>query len=175
MQPFPMTPPPFPDRHLRPPVPRPTPITLGRYGSSTRLMNSDCSGPCTPGYYCPTGSNSSTAAPCGGVAWYCPLGTGSPVSVPVGFYSLPEDLSQPATRSSVAQCQPGQFCVAGGRAPCPGGTYNDTAGRDRECSTPCPAGGEGGRARALSRCAVAVWAVMVEPPPSLPPDPPSAQ
>ena len=36
----------------------------GRFGSSVRLSNSACSGPCDRGFYCPAGSTSNQENPC---------------------------------------------------------------------------------------------------------------
>ena len=42
----------------------------GVYGNASGLTSRACSGNCAPGYYCPPGSSSPTAVPCGNVSVY---------------------------------------------------------------------------------------------------------
>ena len=46
--------------------------TAGRYGASTGMTNSSCTGVCQQGYYCAAGSASPQAAPCGSASRFCP-------------------------------------------------------------------------------------------------------
>ena len=60
--------------------------------------------------------------------------------VPVGSYSTPDadGVTPTNTRSGVAPCVAGEFCVSGIRQPCPGGTYSSSQGQVA-CNT-CPQG-----------------------------------
>ena len=117
----------------------PVPCPAGRFGASDGLPSSTCTGDCPAGYYCGNG----TVAPlvCGNASVYCPGGSSSPSLVPPGSYSTPE-AGNASLRSGVAQCQSGEYCVAGSgvRLPCSGGTYSADVGRTIPCDTSCPAG-----------------------------------
>lgn len=66
-----------------------TPCAAGRYGATTSLNISDCSGQCSAGYVCNgTGNISPTAQPCGSPAVYCPAGSAAAIPVTDGYYSL---------------------------------------------------------------------------------------
>jgi hypothetical protein len=110
----------------------------GRFGNTTELRTSSCSGLCAPGHVCGVGSVSSTAAPCGDALVYCPGGSSAPTPVQVGWYSTPESTSS-ALRTGEALCVPGEFCEGGVRRACSGGSFSALAGQTG-CST-CPAGG----------------------------------
>ncbi len=89
----------------------------GRYGSTTGLSSSLCSGPCDAGYLCPAGSVGPRQNVCGGVERYCPQGdAGSPRIAPVGKFTVPESGS-PATRSGIQDCPPNDYCSGGERSP----------------------------------------------------------
>ena len=63
----------------------------GRFGTPGAVLTSSaCSGTCAPGFYCPAGSTSSGAVPCGGIGVFCPAGSGAPVPVNgPGWYTTP--------------------------------------------------------------------------------------
>jgi len=65
----------------------------GRYGITTRLESSDCSGPCQAGFYCPSGSVTRNELPC-----------------PKGRYGNKEGL---ATQTCSGACQNPIYCLAG--------------------------------------------------------------
>ncbi|KAJ1420393.1 hypothetical protein B484DRAFT_351281 [Ochromonadaceae sp. CCMP2298] len=120
-----------------------TQCPAGRYGSSSALNSSACSGPCEPGHYCPPASLTGTALPCGGAGSYCPEGSSEPTAVSVGYYTLDAQGSEAptASRSQQTQCPRGYYCVGGMRQVCPAGTYGATAGLSSPaCSGICPAG-----------------------------------
>ena len=95
----------------------------GRYGNETSLSVSDCSGPCAPGYECPSGSTVDTALICP-PGYYCDGGVRQPC--PAGRYS-----SANGTTSA-------ETCT-----PCPAGTVGPTAAAvDVTLCVPCT-GGEG--------------------------------
>jgi MinD superfamily P-loop ATPase len=49
---------------------------------------SQCSGPCDPGFYCPEGSVSPTEKLCGDTDKYCPRGSYKPTMVSPGYFSI---------------------------------------------------------------------------------------
>ena len=71
----------------------------GRYGDSEGLENSFCTGKCSAGYFCPKGSKSGTAKPCGvdkappQAKWYCESESSSPVEASQGYYTTAIDPS----------------------------------------------------------------------------------
>ena len=56
------------------------PCPAGYYGNETGVVEPLCSGPCVQGYYCPPGSTTPTAVPCGSAGVYCPAVSRSPLS-----------------------------------------------------------------------------------------------
>ncbi len=84
----------------------------GRYGaaSSVALFNSSCSGDCSAGYYCPSGSNAPTLYPCGSAAFYCPAGASAPIPVSVGYYTTG---GVSTNRTGQQQCPVGSYCSGG--------------------------------------------------------------
>ena len=89
------------------------PCPAGRFGCATGLGTAECNGPSAPGFYCPAGSGSNHAQPCGNASVYCPEGAPAPITVQDGYYSLggPSSLQQ----SQQALCPVGSFCVGGVR------------------------------------------------------------
>jgi hypothetical protein len=92
----------------------------GSFGCADRLSVPTCNGPCTAGYYCPAGSTSSQAEPCGGgpgqpdaAAYYCPPGAPLPSRVGDGNYSTGSPDFAPHVRTGQAVCPAGRFCVGG--------------------------------------------------------------
>ena len=93
----------------------------GRYGASTGNTAASCSGPCSPGYYCPAASTNATQNAC-----------------PAGTYGASAGLS---TASCTALCSAGFYCPAGSTSatqlPCPAGKYNSDPGKGspNDCSS----------------------------------------
>ncbi len=114
------------------------PCPPGRYGSVPNLQNATCSGLCSAGYICPSGSVSSEAQQCGSEEAYCPEGSSQPKRVPPGF--LGAGLS-PTLQYQVVSCHLGSFCKQGVATQCPPGRYgNTTALETKDCSGECDAG-----------------------------------
>jgi hypothetical protein len=115
----------------------------GTYGANAALFTSECSGPCAAGFYCPTGSTSSTEMPCGGSDVYCPEGSSAPTPVEPGHYtvdgSYEADGWSNRTRTRQLLCPQGHYCVGGVRYGCPAGTYSTAFGATA-CDAVCPAG-----------------------------------
>lgn len=114
----------------------------GRFGAARSTgesgpTSSQCDGPCSAGYYCPAGSTSDEQNECGGNDKYCPGGSGSATSVPSGWRSLGGG-TDGDTRTSVAQCSLGTYCVDGVARNCPAGRYAAKQGQS-SCDT-CSAG-----------------------------------
>ena len=129
-------------------------------GDGSGLDNARCSGPCAPGYYCPTGSSSKNQHACGGPEVYCPVGSPEPYPVGEGNYSsvdideyenedgtlVPASTNMASTvaadaRASQRICEPGYFCENGIRRPCPAGHYGSDRGLSaRTCNGKCPPG-----------------------------------
>ena len=104
-----------------------TPCGPGRYGNAG-ATNDMCSGECRAGYFCPAGSSSSTANMCGrrlnGV--FCPPGSSEAQLVPDGKLAIGGVDSR--TRTDIADCPPGAFCVGDTQTGCPEGKYVAEAG-----------------------------------------------
>ena len=107
----------------------------GRYGHTSGINLATCSGLCTAGFYCPAGSTSATASPCGGSSVYCPSGASLPINVSAGYYSV----GTVGQRSDQQQCAPGSYCVGGVSIPCPVATFSNTSGAT-VCAGVCAAG-----------------------------------
>ena len=125
------------------------------------LIMSNCSGPCAPGYLCPTGSSRATQEVCGNTSVYCPVGSYVPTPVSVGYYTIGEcEFMQQAvcvcgsgrflrcaggtnesTRYDQVICPPGHYCDFGVMIDCPPGRYGATSGLSSpDCTGPCSAG-----------------------------------
>lgn len=112
------------------------PCVAGRYGGTTGLSISTCSGPCSAGFFCPAGSNNATAAVCvnvGGAWTYCPPASSAPLVPADGYYPN-------SNRSSVLACNPGFWCKGGVKSPCSDGYYGGLAESRATCTGPCTAG-----------------------------------
>lgn len=122
------------------------PCPGGRFGNSTGLTTSDCSGVCTAGYYCPLASITPTANLCPAGS-YCPEGSAEPILCPAGSFGNETGLShsscsgscsagyycpQGSTSAKEIICPLGSYCPDGTRYGtefiCPLGTYNDEPG-----------------------------------------------
>ena len=134
---------------------------FGKYGTSCKGnhcigdVNSDCTGPCSAGYFCPESSHSSKQQDCGTSNYYCPKGSASRRKVEKGFYSTPlkkdddygidsnwDHQKNAQHKSGQALCNPGFWCRDGIRFPCSeSGAYGEISGLTNEnCSAPCPIG-----------------------------------
>ena len=88
------------------------PCPSGTYGLVSTI-SSDCTGPCSPGYYCPLGSTSPTQMECGGQYVYCPLNSSLPMNVSLNHYTV----------GGTATTRTGQVvCVSTRVSPCPSTT-----------------------------------------------------
>ena len=93
---------------------RTLPCPPGSYGLPVGGLSSpSCSGACAAGFFCPAGSGSSTAVPCGVASFYCPAGSGAPVPVSANFYSTPLGAATAAQRTGQAPCPAAYACAAG--------------------------------------------------------------
>ncbi|ETV67019.1 hypothetical protein, variant 1 [Aphanomyces astaci] len=102
------------------------PCPGGRFGTQMEETSALCSGVCRRGHYCPVGSISATAQPCGGAHLYCPQGSPYPLPITLGYYSIDSVLgldSDPTRHDAQVSCEPGYYCIHGQRFPCPGGRY----------------------------------------------------
>lgn len=117
----------------------------GRYGWSYGLSTPECSGECSPGFYCPSypypGSVKAEQVECGGSDLYCPPGTGNnPLIVSSGYYTTGGG-ADGKTRSGQRACEPGTYCEKGETHPCPSGTYGKSYKmKNSACSGFCPPG-----------------------------------
>lgn len=122
---------------------------------------------CPPGYACPEGTANETAVPCGSrsalelllraenpedSSWelsayatglrdavYCPMGSAIPTRAEAGFYTIGGESNE--VRSSQHRCEPGHYCAAGVRHPCPAGSFGAIAGlATSACSGQCAPG-----------------------------------
>lgn len=123
---------------------------VGMFGDVEGLETKDCSGICDRGYFCTQGSTSRRQNKCGGPNFYCPPGSSAPTRVSTGFYSVFTGVDSGAqqfwdrgntTASAELPCEPGYYCNAGIKYPCPPGTfgwrYGDTS---PACGGQCSAG-----------------------------------
>ncbi|GMH53582.1 hypothetical protein TrRE_jg872, partial [Triparma retinervis] len=110
----------------------------GTYGSSTGNTASTCEGPCAAGFYCPAGSISEKENRCGTPNLYCPQGSAAPISVPSDHYSI---TGAHDTRSAIAICPRGSYCIDGVSRLCPAGRYGGVTGLTTpECEGACKEG-----------------------------------
>ena len=121
------------------------PCPAGSFGDQIGLNSSQCSGPCPPGFFCPTGTANRESHFCGSADLYCPSGSSVPIKATPGYYTVDnqgsEDLNTQLTRSRQVICPRGYFCTEGVKQACPGGTYGSVEGLDSpRCSGLCPEG-----------------------------------
>ena len=108
----------------------------GKFGSTTGLGTSTCSGECAAGYYCPSNSASPHEFECGSAAVHCPAGSAAPLVVPPGMYSIGG--FNTTTRTSAVECPAGTFCLNGVMSPCPAGRFGcSILVSEPQCSGPC--------------------------------------
>lgn len=95
---------------------------------------------CRPGYFCPAGSSSATANPCGGEAVYCPQGSAAPVVAEPGELTV-GGFPNGTTRTATQPCLLGSFCLGGVSQLCPAGRFGCSEYVfDVLCNGPCAAG-----------------------------------
>ncbi|CAM9882958.1 unnamed protein product, partial [Discosporangium mesarthrocarpum] len=82
-----------------------------------------CSGLCTAGYYCLTGSTLPTQHHCGHAGVYCPEGSSAPTEVLEGFYTAHSG-PEAGTQSAQVLCEPGHYCTDGVKYQCREGTFH---------------------------------------------------
>lgn len=134
----------------------------GRYGDSTGLTNSGCSGVCAAGYYCPEQSTSPTQVQCGysyvrvepsdeqvntvipGArlgkpnSVFCLEGSSVPLVAHPGYSTVLGNLT---TRENEVPCPHGAYCSEGVVYDCPAGRYGITERlQTPECSGLCQKG-----------------------------------
>lgn len=121
--------------------------SAGLFGGTIGLNNSLCSGNCTAGYYCPSGSTSSMEFDCGNASVYCPQGSSSPQKCLDGYYTTNieglDNVDSISIRSTQLICPKGYRCFNGIKYACLGGTYGNKIGLGHDatnCSGICPAG-----------------------------------
>lgn len=115
------------------------PCPGGTYGDVAGLSLPSCSGECSPGYFCPPKSISSTQNYCGSAAYYCPPASVEPLPASDGYYTI-SSLAIGSTNSVYMThqlpCDAGNYCIGGVRSACPAGTF----GQDGRLSTPACSG-----------------------------------
>ena len=105
--------------------PSATLCAAGRYSNRTGQTNSQCSGPCQEGYYCPEGSSSATQHPCGAVGLYCPSESDLPKVAQPGEITIG---GSDATRTAVEPCPKGSQCAGGVATVCSPGFFSNETG-----------------------------------------------
>lgn len=115
-----------------------------RWGQATPL----CSGTCSAGYHCPSGSISATEVLCGDASRFCPSGSAAPLLCPAGSYTIGGDAS---SRHSYRIAPPGRFAIGGLLYDCPSGYYGNSFGLSSpHCSGRCALPGYYCPARSVS-------------------------
>ena len=110
----------------------------GYYGDTEGQTSRTCTGPCQPGYYCDSGSNTSTQHECGSASVYCPEGSSIPRPALPGELTVGPSLTR---RNSTLHCPVSQYCVQGTAYPCPAGRFGCATGLGTPASNgPCAAG-----------------------------------
>ena len=135
----------------------------GTYAMNSMTTSPTCEGKCQAGYYCTEGSASPTQNKCEndripgkktGKKYtnkvYCPPGSWEPTQVSEGFYCIHTgieagamDIYDPGLELCSAEipCDPGYYCSAGRKHPCPPGTFGWRHGLTTQlCSGLCAAG-----------------------------------
>jgi hypothetical protein len=117
----------------------------GTYGDAISLNSSRCSGPCPPGFFCPSGTVHSYSHMCGDASVFCPESSSSPHNVSLGYYTVDavgsDEPAAATTRVRQVVCPRGHYCEGGIKYLCPGGTYGSAEGQSSSiCSGVCPEG-----------------------------------
>lgn len=84
-----------------------TACPAGRFGDVPGLFDETCSGPCAAGFFCPAGSVSARARPCGHAGVVCGPGAAAPTVVPPGFYSVSATASGESVVEYLSPSPPG--------------------------------------------------------------------
>ena len=92
----------------------------GSYGAKGGLTNSNCSGLCAIGHYCPLGSARRGEKMCGSPDKYCPKGQPLPLNVSDGHFTVNRNQER---RSDEKICPKGSYCVGGIKRACPAGSF----------------------------------------------------
>lgn len=133
----------------------------GTYQSSTGGQSPLTCLPCEPGFACPVAGMTAMTTQCS-PGYYCPPGTQSPsqYACPAGTYSDAVDIISPndclacppghtckvgSTSGTLNDCLPGKYCPLGtsfgNDVSCPAGTYSNIAGlQSSDQCTECPGG-----------------------------------
>jgi len=135
----------------------------GRFGRTAGLSDASCSGLCSKGFFCPSGSVSQYQRACGGTNKVCPIaGLAEPLDVTDGSYTITSDSSN-STILALTDCLAGYYrsnstttvstrvsavpVMASEKQclPCPNGFYKSHAGDGpcRACDTYTTRGGDG--------------------------------
>jgi hypothetical protein len=135
----------------------------GVYAATTALTSAACSGNCTAGYACPSGSTSPMAITCQ-PGQYSLAGASQCTPCPAGVFGATAALSSAAcsgnctagyacgagsVSSMALGCTPGKYSLSGAGvcSMCPQGVYGDAdLLTSPACTAPCPAGTYGGSA-----------------------------
>ncbi len=129
----------------------------GRYAENEGAYQEFCEGPCSNGYFCPSGSYSRKQYECGSqrgldatgvkdpTALYCPTGMNTGSSVPTivspGYYTVGGEHLTNKTRFSQRICPVGHYCTDGRRIRCPAGRYGGSEGLPNiSCTDECDPG-----------------------------------
>lgn len=113
----------------------------GRYGDKEGETDSECTGPCKAGFFCPLGSFSPTQVECGpNPNVYCPESSYLPAYVSEGYYANEND--ELNRKTSQELCPPGWYCPGDGlRHKCQAGYFgSDTGLTTPTCNGVCRAG-----------------------------------
>eukprot|EP01038_Epipyxis_sp_PR26KG_P010959 gene10959-14719_t len=107
----------------------------GFWGGEFGQIQSNCSGLCSPGYYCPLGSISSREVMCGDPNRFCAGGNSKPSTVNPGYYSTGGNES---VRTSQVIAPIGHYAISGLLYTCSAGRYGANQGlHTADCSGPC--------------------------------------
>jgi hypothetical protein len=82
----------------------------GKYGATSGLLTSGCTGYCSAGSYCPRASTNASAVPCPR-GFYCPTGAATPTPCAGGVYGGVLNLKTPQCSGS---CPAGYYCQGKG-------------------------------------------------------------
>ena len=119
------------------------PCAPGRYGDARRETRSECAGECSPGFYCPEASTSSTQVRCGPDR-YCPAGSSVPRPFGRGSYAVEVEHGVPSdVYTRQAPCPAGSYCIDAIRYPCAAGRYGSQTHANYsnpDCEGPCERG-----------------------------------
>ncbi|KAF0738163.1 hypothetical protein Ae201684_006141 [Aphanomyces euteiches] len=139
------------------------PCPSGTFGNTSGLTDASCSGLCSPGYNCPTGS--SLGLECGDSRYFCPSGSSVPQTIALGYCGVG---SSSVTQSSVRIAPAGSYAVNGFCVKCPAGSYGANAGA-LTCSGSCSRGyhcPQGSTSAAMNACGLGNYCPVGSPTPN---------